>query len=78
MRNNYTNVLFIENSKQRCLRPPGQQNGSKIKFQKELTNIAFSKARGHAFLYCRHEATVSGRSICGSGLVPKSRKSEAK
>lgn len=78
MRNNYANVLFIESGKQWTLRPPGQKNGSKIRFQKELTNIAFTKARVHAFLYCRHDAIVSGRSIYGSGLVPKSRKREAK
>lgn len=35
-------------------------------FHKELTNIPSSQARNRAFLQCRCNATVSGRSIWGS------------
>lgn len=42
-----------------------------LRISKRAKNRPPSKVKGHALLYCRHDATVSGRGICRSSLVPK-------
>lgn len=49
-----------------------------LQISKRAKNKPPSKVRGYGLLYCRHDATVSGRGICRRSLVPKSRESEAK
>ena len=50
----------------------------KLQISKRANKNTFLKVKSHAFLCCRHNAVVSGRSICGSSTVSESGESEAK